>query len=199
MRGSISLAVLLVLSMGPGRAAEPDAATVASSRSGSPLLVEHCHGCHSAKANELRGGLALDSREAILTGGDSGAAVVPGKPEKSLLVSAVHGTKADFQMPPAPKGKLRAEQIAVVETWIRDGAVYPFGVKAAAALDPTAPKPDSFGRSNRFDDSRRRWCKTRSGRSGRSTHTCLPRWSRRNSLRLLQRIAASSSAAQRSI
>ncbi len=58
-------------------------------------------------------------------GGDSGPAVVPGKPEKSLLLSAVHGTKADFQMPPAPKGKLRAAQFAVLETWIRNGPIIP--------------------------------------------------------------------------
>ena len=126
MRSSISLAVLLVLSMGRGQAADPDPAAIAYfEKQVRPLLVEHCQGCHSVKTKKTSGGLALDSREAILTGGDSGPAVVPGKPEKSLLLSAVHGTKADFQMPPAPKGKLRAAQIAVLETWIRDGPFIP--------------------------------------------------------------------------
>src|SRR5437879_6451027 len=90
MRGSISLAVLLVLSMGRGQSADPDPAAIAYfEKQVRPLLVEHCHGCHSVKTKKTSGGLALDSREAILTGGDSGPAVVPGKPEKSLLVSAV--------------------------------------------------------------------------------------------------------------
>src|SRR5262245_40416685 len=52
-----------------------------------PVLVEHCHSCHGPK--KRRGGLRLDSRAGLLKGGDSGAAVVPGQPEKSLLVRAV--------------------------------------------------------------------------------------------------------------
>lgn len=145
MRGSITLAVLLALSIGRGRAAEPDAASVAFfEKQVRPLLVEHCHSCHSAKANKTQGGLALDSREAILKGGDTGPAVVPGKPEKSLLVSAVHANKGELQMP--PKGKLRPPQIAALETWVRDGAVYPAGAKTAAAtaLDPTSPEARQF-------------------------------------------------------
>jgi hypothetical protein len=145
MRGSITLAVLLALGAGRGLAAEPDPAAVAFfEKQVRPLLVEHCHGCHSAKANKTRGGLALDSRGAILTGGDTGPAVVPGKPEQSLLVSAVHATKAELQMP--PKGKLRPQQIAVLEKWVRDGAVYPEGARAAAAtaLDPSSPEARQF-------------------------------------------------------
>lgn len=145
MRGSITLAVLLTLGAGRGPAAEPDPAAVAFfEKQVRPLLVENCHGCHSAKANKRRGGLALDSREAILTGGDSGPAVVPGKPEQSLLVSAVHATKAELQMP--PKGKLRPQQIATLEQWVKDGAVYPAGVTvvAAPALDPDAPEARQF-------------------------------------------------------
>lgn len=144
MRGSITLAVLLRLAAGQGLAAEPDAAAVAYfEKQVRPLLVEHCHGCHSAKANKTRGGLALDSREALLKGGESGPAVVPGKPEKSLLVAAVHATKAELQMP--PKGKLRRPEIAVLEAWVRDGAVYPAGAKAAAtALDPASPEARQF-------------------------------------------------------
>src|SRR3954451_23194098 len=104
MRGSITLVVLLALCANRGRAAEPDAAAVAFfEKQVRPLLVEHCHACHSAKADKMRGGLAPDNREAILRGGDTGPAVVPGKPGESLLVSAVHGTRAEFQMP--PKGK----------------------------------------------------------------------------------------------
>jgi mono/diheme cytochrome c family protein len=146
MRGSITLAVLLTLGADRGAAAEPDPAAVAYfEKQVRPLLVEHCHGCHSAKANKTRGGLALDSREAILEGGESGPAVVPGKPELSLLVAAVRGTKAELQMPPKGK-KLRPQQIATLEKWVRDGAVYPDGAKAAAApaLDPSSPEARQF-------------------------------------------------------
>ncbi|MCE9564882.1 MAG: PSD1 and planctomycete cytochrome C domain-containing protein [Planctomycetes bacterium] len=145
MRGSITLAVLLVLSTARSQAAEPDAAAIAFfEKQVRPLLVEHCHSCHSAKAKKARGGLELDSREAILKGGDTGPAVEPGKPEKSLLMSAVNATKTELQMP--PKGKLRAPQIAALETWIRDGAVYPAGAKAATttAFDPSSPEAKQF-------------------------------------------------------
>ncbi len=47
-----------------------------------PLLVERCYECHSAEAKKLKGGLRLDSRDGFLKGGDSGPAIVPGKPEK---------------------------------------------------------------------------------------------------------------------
>ena len=45
-----------------------------------PLLSEHCYRCHSARAEKLKGGLRLDDRDALLKGGDSGPAIVPGLP-----------------------------------------------------------------------------------------------------------------------
>src|SRR5713101_9010047 len=54
-----------------------------------PLLAERCYGCHSAQAGKLRGGLHLDSREGILKGGNSGPAIMPADPERSLLIKAV--------------------------------------------------------------------------------------------------------------
>src|SRR5437763_15131857 len=65
-----------------------------------PVLVEHCYKCHSAKSEKVKGGLLLDSREAMLKGGDSGPAVVPGGPDKSRLIEAVRYTNEDMQMPP---------------------------------------------------------------------------------------------------
>ena len=76
-----------------------------------PLLVEHCHQCHSEKAKSIKGGLRLDDRAMILKGGDSGAAIVPGKPSESLLVKAVHWQTVE--MP--PKGKLKDAEIATLE------------------------------------------------------------------------------------
>ena len=124
MRGSITLAVLVTLVAGRSPAAEPDAAAVAFfEKQVRPLLVEHCHGCHSAMAKKTRGGLALDSRDAILAGGETGPAVVPGKPEDSVLLHRLRGDDPDEDIMP-PSGKLPDEQIAAIEKWIRDGAVW---------------------------------------------------------------------------
>ena len=54
-----------------------------------PLLVERCYECHSSEKGQSKGGLTLDTRAGWMTGGDSGAAIVPGKPEESLLIKAV--------------------------------------------------------------------------------------------------------------
>jgi len=144
MRLPISLA-LVALCTGRGLSADPDPASIAFfEKQVRPLLVEYCHSCHSTKAKKARGGLSLDSRASILTGGDTGPAVVPGKPEKSLLISAVLGTKAELQMPPAPKAKLQPQQIAALERWVRDGAVYPEGAKTVGANDPTSPEARQF-------------------------------------------------------
>jgi hypothetical protein len=88
-----------------------------------PLLVERCFRCHSAEAKKARGGLTLDGRDAVLRGGDSGPAVVPGKPDDSLLVRAVSYRHEALQMPPA--GKLPDREVAVLEEWVRRGAPFP--------------------------------------------------------------------------
>src|SRR2546423_12854374 len=68
-----------------------------------PLLVEHCYKCHSAQSEKVKGGLLLDTREGVLKGGDTGPAIVPGDPEKSLLIKAVRFTDKELQMPPKDK------------------------------------------------------------------------------------------------
>ncbi len=89
-----------------------------------PVLVASCYQCHSAETNKVKGGLYLDSREALLKGGDSGPAFVSGKPDKSLLIKAIRGTDPDMVMP--PKGdKLTPGQIADFEKWIVMGAPDP--------------------------------------------------------------------------
>lgn len=88
-----------------------------------PLLVQRCFECHSAKAEKLKGGLLLDSREAILTGGDSGPAAVVGDIEKSLIVQAIRFDNENVQMPPA--GKLPEAEIAVLTEWVRRGLPFP--------------------------------------------------------------------------
>src|SRR5438128_4055425 len=81
-----------------------------------PVLVEHCYECHSASANKLRGGLLLDSRAGLRKGGDSGPALEPGQPDKSLLIQAVRFPDDRVKMP--PKGKLRAAAIKDLEAWV---------------------------------------------------------------------------------
>ena len=89
-----------------------------------PVLVEHCYQCHSAEAlqaGKLKASLLVDSRDGMMKGGESGAAVVPGKREDSLLIAAL---KYDgFEMPPA--GKLPDSVISDFEKWIDMGAPDP--------------------------------------------------------------------------
>ena len=65
-----------------------------------PVLAAHCYKCHSAKADKIKGGLLLDTREGLRKGGESGPAVVPGNPDKSLLIKALRYTDEDLKMPP---------------------------------------------------------------------------------------------------
>ena len=89
-----------------------------------PVLVEHCYQCHSVESGKSKGGLLLDTREGILTGGDTGAAVVPGKPYESLIFSAIRHDDPDLEMPPkAPK--LSGRIIRDFEAWISAGAFDP--------------------------------------------------------------------------
>ena len=93
-----------------------------------PLLDEHCLECHTA-GKKTKGGLALDSRVGWESGGDSGAAIVPGKLDESLLIKAVRYSDTNLQMP--EKRKLPDAAIAVLEEWVKMGAPDP---RAGAAV-----------------------------------------------------------------
>ncbi|KAJ3048955.1 hypothetical protein HK102_012599, partial [Quaeritorhiza haematococci] len=93
-----------------------------------PLLVERCQSCHGPE--KQKAGLRLDARAALIEGGDTGPAVVPGDPANSLLIEAVRQT-GDLQMP--PKEKLPPEQIAALERWIAAGAPWPESSSPAVA------------------------------------------------------------------
>jgi Protein of unknown function (DUF1553)/Protein of unknown function (DUF1549)/Planctomycete cytochrome C len=86
-----------------------------------PLLIKHCYQCHSSDAKKIKGGLRLDSRDGWMKGGDSGPAIVPGAPDKSLLVEAIH--YQSLEMP--PERKLSDAEIVVLEKWVRMGAPDP--------------------------------------------------------------------------
>lgn len=98
-----------------------------------PVLFENCLKCHGEKkqAAELR----LDSRAWMLKGNDSGPAIVPGDPDKSLLIKAIRYTDEPLQMPPSKK--LPAPQIADLEAWVKMGAPWPSAKGEETAAAPT--------------------------------------------------------------
>ncbi len=96
-----------------------------------PVLVNACYECHSRQSKKAKGGLLLDSREGLLKGGDSGPVLVPGDPDRSLLIKAVRYKDEDLRMPPDGK-KLAAAQVADLEAWVKMGAILPgAGVREA--------------------------------------------------------------------
>jgi len=86
-----------------------------------PVLIENCYRCHAASEQSVRGGLSVENRDALLAGGESGAAVVPGDLESSILWQAIN--YRDYRMP--PKGRLPDNVIADFKTWIEMGAPDP--------------------------------------------------------------------------
>jgi mono/diheme cytochrome c family protein len=85
-----------------------------------PVLDGQCLRCHGSSLP--RGGLRVDSREALLQGGGRGPAIVPGHPEQSLLIEAVHQT-GELKMP--RRGKLSDEEIQALTDWVKVGAPWP--------------------------------------------------------------------------
>ncbi len=98
-----------------------------------PVLAESCLKCHGGK--KVRGGLRIDSRAALLKGGDRGPAIVPGDPDGSLLIQAIRYSHERVKMPP---GKPLPDSVAAdLAAWVRDGAAWPDGVALSSdAVDP---------------------------------------------------------------
>jgi Protein of unknown function (DUF1549)/Protein of unknown function (DUF1553)/Planctomycete cytochrome C len=96
-----------------------------------PILANNCYSCHTdSKLGELR----VDSSEALLKGGSRGPAVVPGDPDKSLLITAIRQTDKDLKMPMG--GKLKEAEIADLTAWVKAGAVW---AKAPTAMSSATP------------------------------------------------------------
>ena len=108
------VATLALILSGTAPAAEADALFEKSVR---PLLESKCYDCHSARSDEVKGNLRLDSLEGILKGGDNGPAIVAGDVENSFLLRAIRYQEADYQMPPS--GRLADSDISAVESWIK--------------------------------------------------------------------------------
>jgi hypothetical protein len=100
-----------------------------------PILVDQCMKCHGPKKQSSS--LRLDSREALLKGGDSGPAIVPANPDQSLLIQAVSHTHEQLKMPPT--GKLAEPTVATLRQWVSLGAPWPTGTTGATASAMTTP------------------------------------------------------------
>lgn len=124
-----------------------------------PILSQTCFRCHGG--TKTSAGLRVDSRESLLAGGESGPAIVPGRPESSLLMRAIRRKDDVSAMPPEHAEALKPEQIAAFEMWVRQGAEWPaksvaFERSGHWAFKPVhAPEPpglrDSDGVRNDID------------------------------------------------
>jgi mono/diheme cytochrome c family protein len=130
----VSIVLLFLLLAAPARAADPAADGIEFfEKKIRPLLVKHCYECHSADSKKVRGELLLDTRAGLLKGGANGPAIVPGNPDKSLLITAVRHTDADLKM---PKEKLSDAEIKDFVAWVKLGAPDPrTGAAATKRLD----------------------------------------------------------------
>src|SRR6476620_2289501 len=108
-----------------------------------PVLVANCYQCHSASAKELKGELRLDTREGVRKGGESGSAIVPGKPDESILIKALRHEDG-LEMP--PKEKLPDNIIANFIKWIEIGAP-----------DPRKPNVSTVGGKINIGEARKFW------------------------------------------
>jgi mono/diheme cytochrome c family protein len=140
------LASLLGLALLTGAAAaqptpKPDATDAAKveffEKKVRPILVEHCYHCHSADTKPA-GNLRVDDHRGLLAGGNTGPAVVPGNPEKSLLLKRVTQENLKKRMPIEGQ-HLNEEQVATLTKWIKDGAAWP-AVRVPASLGKLRPE-----------------------------------------------------------
>src|SRR2546426_4672797 len=105
-----------------------------------PVLAANCYDCHT---DERMGGLRLDSREGLLKGGESGPAIVPGDPDKSLMIQAIRQTDK-LKMPKG--GRLKLEEIDALTEWVKTGAVWPtFAASVNTSSAASVGKPAVAG------------------------------------------------------
>ena len=101
-----------------------------------PLLESRCFECHGPDS-EAKGDLKLSSRKTMLAGGETEPAIVPGKPDESLLMQAVRYEA--LEMP--PRSKMPDEEIEILRQWIADGAIWPDDGTPEAVEKPQAVFP----------------------------------------------------------
>ncbi len=141
-RSAVAIVAVLLSGLRPGAARAADDGVDFFETKIRPALVEHCYACHSAEAKKAKGGLRLDTPEAIRKGGDSGPAVAA-KNERSLFLRAVEYDDAGLVMP--PKGKLPDNVLRDFRKWIQLGAPLP-----AASVAKTGPATVDFQKAKDF-------------------------------------------------
>ncbi len=120
-----------------------------------PLLVGACGGCHSDNGSRIRAGFKIDTRGAMLLGGDSGPAIVPGDPDASLLIEAVRYHDPGLQMP--PRGALNPGEISILEQWVAMGAPMP---KPRVTDRETVPGTEFRWSDEEIEQGRSHWSYT---------------------------------------
>lgn len=107
-----------------------------------PLFSEKCNGCHGEDAEEIKGGLEMQTREKLLAGGDEFASAVltPGDVAASFIIDAVKWADPDWEMPPKKNDRLSQQQIGYLEKWIEGGAPWPDEVAQEAIRTAEAKK-----------------------------------------------------------
>jgi hypothetical protein len=119
--------------------AQEQAVTIDFAKDILPLLQRSCIECHGPEKHE--GNLRLDSRSAALKGGDSGAALVPGKPNSSELLRRVVLSRDHAEVMPARGEPLSATHVKLLRDWIAEGATWPDGIRAAKHWSYVKPVP----------------------------------------------------------
>ena len=107
-----------------------------------PLLVEKCGDCHSGMPG-AESGLAFNSRQSLLKGGEFGPAVIPGRAEDSLLIQSVRRIHKELRMPPDEADALTRDEVEILTRWVNDGAVW--GNESAA---PSGRQPENVGQKS---------------------------------------------------
>src|SRR5882724_4887196 len=120
-----TISTIVVLASGVASAQAPNSEGIEFfEKNVRPLLAARCYGCHSSKLDKPMGSLLLDSKAGVLRGGKSGIpALIAGKPDDSLLISAVRRTNKDLQMPPGKA--LEANEIESLVAWVKMGSPDP--------------------------------------------------------------------------
>jgi hypothetical protein len=109
-----------------------------------PIFSENCYACHGPDEAKIEGGLRLDSEKAALKGGESGKAIVPGDPGKSLIIERITHSDPEEVMPPSrKKDALKPAQITLIRQWISEGAGWGTHWAFVAPQRPPVPAVDN--------------------------------------------------------